>query len=303
MLIWTRGALTILVCALTTAPSLAAERTFDRHFDAPPGGKLTLDTERGSVVIVGREARQVVVHAEINGSDNFLARMQISAVQASDGVTVTGRTGSLAWFDWLFDFDRNRVLFTIDVPRDYPVDIHTAGGRLDVRHVEATVHGTTAGGSITIRDVRGSVYAHTSGGHIDAAELHGPAELYTSGGHIEVADATGDLDVRTSGGGIQLEHIDGKVEARTSGGAIEAQLLGNRGITLITAGGSITLSLPTTVHGSLDAHTGGGRVSSTIPLTSTGIASSNELRGTINGGGEPIFLRTSGGGIYIGPPD
>ncbi len=303
MLIWTRGALTMLVCALATAPALAAERTFDKHFDAPLGGKLTLDTELGSVVIVGRETREVVVHADMNGSDDFLSRMQINAAQGSDGVTVTGRERRGSWFDWLFDFDRNRVLYTIAVPRDYPIDIHTAGGSLDVRHLTASVHGETSGGSVTLRDLHGPIDAHTSGGHIDAAELQGPVELRSSGGRIEVTDATGDLDLRTSGGGIQLEHIDGKVQARTSGGSVEAQILSNRSVSLVTSGGSITLLLPANVRGSIDAHTSGGRVAATIPLTSTATASGTELRGTLNGGGEPIFLRTSGGSIDIGPLD
>lgn len=303
MAIWTRGAPSILVCALLTAPTLAAEKTFDKHFEAPPGGKLTLDTAPGSVVIAGREGHEVVVHADMSGSDDFLARMDIQAVRASDGVTVTGRMGRRTWFDWLLDFGRNKVLYTVDVPRDYPVQIHTSGGSLDVRHLNATVRGTTSGGSITIRDVRGSINAYTSGGRIDAAELHGPVQLRTSGGRIEVSDSVGDLDLRTSGGGIYLEHIDGKVQAVTSGGAVEAQILSNRGVSLVTAGGSIALQLPANAPGSIDAHTSGGRVESTIPLSVTEIASSNELHGTLNGGGEPIFLRTSGGSIHIGPLD
>ena len=300
---WIRTVLAIMVCALASAPGLAAQKTFDQHFAALPGGKLTLDAEVGSVVVVGRDGGDVTVHADLSGSGEFVARMQITAAQSSDGVTVTGRATTRPWLDWLFEFGNNKVLYTIQVPRDYPVNLHTGGGRLDVRHLNASLHGTTSGGSVTIQDVSGSISARTSGGHIDASQLNGPTVLHTSGGSIEVADATGDLDLHTSGGSIHLERIDGKVQASTSGGTVEAKVLTNRGLSLVTAGGSIALQLPASVHGSIDAHTSGGHARSEIPLSKTEIASGNELRGALNGGGEPIFLRTSGGSIHVGPLD
>jgi hypothetical protein len=303
MVTWIRAVLAIMVCALVTAPAVAAERTFDKHFDAPPGGKLTLDADVGSIVVVGREGHQLSVHADLSGFDDFAARMQITATQTSDGVTVTGRATSHPWLDWLFEVGHNKVRYTIEVPRDYPVNLHTAGGSLDVRHLNASLHGTTSGGSVTIQDVSGSISARTSGGHIDARQVNGPTVLRTSGGSIEVEDATGDLDLHTSGGGIYLERIDGKVQASTSGGRVAAKVRTNRGLSLVTAGGSIALQLPANVHGSIDAHTSGGSTRSAIPLSTTEIASRTELRGAINGGGEPIFLRTSGGSIFVGPLD
>jgi hypothetical protein len=223
MATWTRSALISIACTLAASASLAGERTFDQRFNAPPGGRLTLDTEVGSVAVVGGDARQAVVHAEISGSDDFLDHLHLSAVQDSQGVTVTGRVERDGWFGW---FGRERVHFTIDVPRDYPVDLRTGGGSLDVRDLKAALRGRTAGGSV------------------------------------------------------------------------DAELRGNRGISLVTSGGSIALSLPATVRASLDAHTGNGHVESNIPLSSTEITD-HSLLGAINGGGEPIYLRTSSGNIRI----
>jgi Toastrack DUF4097 len=308
MVMGIRPTLTILACVLMAGPALAAERTFDRHFTVSPGGHLSVDTDVGSVAITGGDGREVVVHADMQGPDDFLSRLDIQAAQDSQGVTVTGRLDHRAWLGWFDWFDwlasgQHGVRYTVTVPRDYPVDIRTSGGSLDVRHLTAAVRGTTAGGSITLRDVRGSINAGTAGGRIDGAELDGPTRLRTAGGSIEITDATGDLDVSTSGGGIHLERIDGKVRAMTSGGSVEAEMRANRGVSLGTAGGSITLLLPANAHGSIDAHTDGGRVDSVIPLSSTEIASRNELRGSINGGGELISLHTSGGSIHIAPLD
>jgi DUF4097 and DUF4098 domain-containing protein YvlB len=300
MATWTCRALAILGCALAAAPTLCAEKSFDRHFSALAGGQLAVDADVGSVAIVGRDARELIVHVDMTGSDSFLARLDVSAVQNATGVIVTERVTHRRFADW-FDFTPQNVRFTIEVPRDYPVTVHTSGGSLDVSHLKAPLHGRTFGGSITLNDVFGSIDTHTFGGSIDATELNGSTELRTFGGSIDVAHSTGDLDVHTAGGGIRLDDIDGRVTARTSGGSVIAKMRANRGMSLRTSGGGITLLLPADVRASIDAHTSGGSATSTIPLSSTRIAAHGRLRGDINGGGESIFLRTFGGGIQIAP--
>lgn len=297
MATWTFRALAILSCALATVPISAAEKAFDQHFNAAPGGRLTLDADVGSVTIVGHDSRELSVHAEMKGSSEFLAQLSVAAAQTATGVTVTERSGQHGGLAW--DSGPQSVHFTIEVPRDYPVDLRTAGGSIDVRHLQAQLHGTTAGGSVEIEDVKGPVNAHTAGGSIRASQLDGPTELLTSGGSIEVTHSTGDLDVKTSGGAIHLEDVDGKITAKTSGGGIRAQVRSNRGISLETLGGGIRLLLPGRTPANIDARTSVGRARSEIPLSSTEVDTPSHLRGAINGGGEPIFLRTSAGSIRI----
>jgi DUF4097 and DUF4098 domain-containing protein YvlB len=268
----------ILSLSLAASVSLAAQQSFDKRFNAPPGGHLTLDTDLGSVAIVGRDTNEVVIHADMSDSHH----LEITATQNSSGVTVTGRVTQRSWLDWL-DFTAPRAQFTIEVPRDYPVQVRTSGGRIDVRNLTASAEGRTSGGSIRMRNVVGAVNVHTSGGSID------------------IVDSTGDLDARTSGGSIELRSIEGRVAAVTSGGSIDAEVHTNRGVFLKSSGGTITLLLPENVRASIDAQTSGGRAHSQLPFSSTELAERSHVRGAINGGGEPIFLRTAGGGIHVEP--
>ena len=295
--------LLIIVAALGTSAALAAQKTYDKRLEAPPGGRLTFDADVGSVVLVGRDSPEVVIHADVQGSASFVAGFRISAEQNSSGVTVAAHTSHRDWFGWSdwFNFGSTRVRFDLQVPRGYPVELRTSGGRIDVRGLTASVRAATSGGSVAVQDVTGTVDAHTSGGSIEAERLNGPTRLTTSGGGIAVTDSTGDLDVHTSGGSIQIRNVDGRVAAHTSGGGIRVELRANRGVTLGTAGGSITLRLPRDAHGSLEAATSGGRVTSDFPLTTTRTAAGNDLRGSIGGGGPPISLHTSGGSIHIEP--
>ncbi len=290
----------ILAAILGTSLALAAQRTFDKRLDAPAGGQLTFDADVGSVSVVGRDAPQVVIHADLEGSQSFLDRLHISAVQTPSGVTISAQMDHSGWFDW-FSIGWNRVQFTVEVPRNYPVDLRTSGGSLDVRNLSAWVRGKTSGGDIHVENIAGSVNVHTSGGGISAERLNGSADLSTSGGRIGVTDSAGDLMLRTSGGGIRIQNDDGKVDAHTSGGSIEAQLRANDGINLETSGGSITLLLPQGTHASLDAQTSGGDVTSNLPVTTSGTVSGDHLHGDIGGGGPSIYLRSSGGSIRIEP--
>lgn len=294
--------LLLIAASLGTSAALAAHRTYDNRLNAPAGGQLTFDADVGSVEVVGGDTHEVVVHADLEAPESFLSDFHISATQTPSGVTISARKGHRDWFGWFdFNFGSTRVQFTVEVPRDYPVHLQTAGGELEIRDLSASVRGATSGGSVIVQNVTGTVDLHSSGGSIDAQRLNGPSRLSTSGGSIDVADSTGDLDLRTSGGGIHLRDDDGKVHAHTSGGSISAELRANRGIDLSTSGGSITVRLPQDTHATIDAETSGGRVSSDFPLTAAESTDKDHLQGAIGGGGAPVDLHTSGGNIRIGP--
>lgn len=256
--------LLVVLAASCIGSSLAAEKTFDRRLAAPAGGRLTVDLDYGAVSVVGSDTREVVVHADMGGSEGALSRLTISTQQDASGVRVTERADREGWFHG-FGGAAARVHFTIDVPRDYPILITTAGGALDLRSLRASVEATTAGGSITVRDIVGPV------------------------------------DVHTAGGSIWLEKVDGNVAAATSGGSVIAAVLGDHDISLRTSGGSIRLRVQATIRASLDASTLGGSVSSHIPLSSTERIGRSRLQGAINGGGHLIELHTIGGSILLEP--
>ena len=53
------------------------------------------------------------------------------------------------------------------------------------------------------------------------------------------------------------------------------------------------------VEVNLDAQTSSGQVKTDFSVTTTGNISKRHLRGTINGGGPEMYLRTSGGNIKV----
>jgi len=280
----------------------ASDRSFDKTFPATPGGTLTVETDTGSIRIAGADVHEVRVRATLSGAQSQLDDFETTATTDSRGVIVRGERRGSSWLDlsWLFGGGL-RVRYDIQVPRQYHLDLRTAGGSIELASLQGDVHGRTSGGRLRLDDLRGSVIdVRTSGGAIQADRLQGNVVLRTSGGSVTVADVRGELDIHTSGGSMRLTDIDGRLDARTAGGSIDATLSGaNRGVNLRTAGGSIRIAVPRDFKADVDARTSSGGVHSDLPIDSDRDDDRNSLVGDMNGGGPTLSARTSGGSIRL----
>jgi hypothetical protein len=280
-----------LLCAAVVA---FGGQKFDKKFDVKPGGTLKLNTDVGEVKIAGGASGAVTVLAEIDGRD--ADEFEVSAVQSGNDVEVTGK----AKREGFWNSFRADVKFTVTVPSEYNVAVHTSGGEIEVKAIKGQVRMETSGGGIAVIDGAGNVDGETSGGSIKAENVSGMVKLETSGGSIRGEGLDGDVSVETSGGSIKLGDVKGKVQAETSGGGIAVAVTGpNKGIRVETSGGGIDLSIGKSVGAELDAATSGGDVDCDLPITVKGKISGSKIKGTVNGGGPLIYARTSGGGIRI----
>lgn len=274
-----RRYLAFALVLIAAAPAGAAEKKLDRTYEVSPGGTLFVEADGASVHVSGSDSNQVVVHMVARGSEENLANTNLEASQKGNDVSVSLRRGKRSWFSFgSWNTDEN---IEVTVPRRYAIDVHTAGG------------------SVQLRDTVGSASLRTSGGSITANDVTGNVELRTSGGSIHTDTIRGDVNANTSGGDVRLLHVDGKIVGHTSGGSLHCSLVGaNRGISATTSGGGIELTLPRTTTGRVEASTSGGQVNSDLPLTSS-IREDSRLVGSLNGGGEPIYAHTSGGSITL----
>lgn len=277
----------------------AAERKFEKSFQVEPGGLLTVDLDAGSVEVKGGDGRSVSVVGLIEGDRDAIEEFRLDAQQGSAGVEVTGTMKKKLWKFW--DWDELDVRLTIEVPRSYNLRLRTAGGNLLVSGLEGRVDGTTSGGNIEGRGITGDIRIETSGGNIVFDGVTGELNGETSGGNVSVRRVKGPVRVETSGGNITLADIAGMVRAHTSGGDVRAEVRENRGVDLHTSGGDILISLPADARASLDASSSGGSVTCDVPVMMQGRLDESRVTGTMNGGGEKVRARTSGGDITIRP--
>jgi DUF4097 and DUF4098 domain-containing protein YvlB len=123
----------------------------------------------------------------------------------------------------------------------------------------------------------------------------------TVNGSIVASDVSGEIEVETTNGKIDVARCSGTVDAETTNGSISVELMqvrAGRGMRFETTNGRINLTLPPNIAANIDASTTNGKIATEIPIT-TQRFSRRSLRGTLNGGGTDIVLRTTNGGIEI----
>ncbi|MGH9423632.1 MAG: DUF4097 family beta strand repeat-containing protein [Thermoanaerobaculia bacterium] len=127
-------------------------------------------------------------------------------------------------------------------------------------------------------------------------------QIEDTNGTIEASDIRGSHKIETTNGRILLTRCAGDVDAETTNGSIEAELTtvnAGRGMRLETTNGHISVRLPRTFAARIDAANTNGSIDTNMPVTTSGTHDKHELRGTINGGGPDLRLRTTNGSIHI----
>jgi len=290
----------IAFLAVSFSGAAAGQKKFQQTFQVTPGGKLTLETDRGSLHIAGTPDNAVSVTADIEGRDEDVAGFEVTANQQGNDLLVRGKSenhGGIWPWNWA---SKLRVEYTIQVPLQYALQLNTAGGGVRVSGVEGSISGATSGGNVDMRGIKGELNFSTSGGNIIVDKSSGIIRMETSGGNINVTEVAGIIEVNTSGGNVRVSAAEGAVRARTSGGSVSVSLKGeNKGIYAETLGGSIMIEVQKNIRASIQAKTTGGSVRCDMPVTITGRLEKSRISGTVNGGGSLIYAHTMGGNIWI----
>jgi len=305
------GGIAALLLAL--AATARADYRVEKTLKLAPGGQFIIDSDAGSVSVVGSKEQGAKIVITAN-RDDVEELFSFSFDESAGVARVTARKKDR------FRTIRNLGLhYEVRVPVETRLSIRTGGGGIEASGTKGDAEFRTSGGGLEISSIAGKVDAETSGGGVRLREVTGDARVRSSGGGIQADYLTGALDAQTSGGPIRLERVEGDISADTSGGSIDINGAGGhvvaktsggsvtvafnrgnaRGGQLETSGGSIRVALDPSVSLNLDATASGGGVTASLPVTVSGHVSGSSLHGTIGKGGETLSLHTSGGSIHI----
>lgn len=303
------------------------EDNIKKSFQVEPGGKLILETDIGSIEVKGMDSRTVdveVIREVRTGSskkaEDLLEDFQIKFSQDGNDIYINAEYERTSWQKFWDNLRKNlRVKYIISVPRNYNVDLRTKGGSITTENIVGEARSRTSGGGLRFYRIQGPVWGKTSGGSIKISNCKGPAEVrtsgggitigevggnvfaHTSGGSIKIGLAEGEVDAHTSGGSITVEEVQGAIKARSSGGSVKAYISRQpeKDCRLTTSGGSVTVYMSEDIAVDVDARSSGGHVHTEFPVKIQGKLSKRLLKAKINGGGPQLYLRTSGGSIYL----
>jgi hypothetical protein len=314
--------LTASVIVFASAATLLAD-TEDRIRKSIPvqsATRFNLEADFGSIQVNTGSTSTIEVEAYFRGDppsrgdwDRMLKDFSIDVDRQGSTVYIRGRfrdgwkpAGSfgicrhmtdgkcLEYARWLRNLE-----IRVTVPAQLSTELRTRGGSISVGDLKGEVIARTSGGSLHFGRIEGPVNGETSGGSITLIAARGRAILHTSGGSIHIEDTAGEVNADTSGGSIQISRTTGRVVARTSGGSITIGQASSA-VDAFTSGGGISVTMASNAAFQLDASTSGGNVHSDFTVIgAVNDTGRNSLRGTVNGGGPLLHLRTSGGGIRI----
>ena len=126
-------------------------------------------------------------------------------------------------------------------------------------------------------------------------------DVTTSNGQIVLTALSGKVRARSTNGGVKATDLAGAVDARSTNGMVSVDLksLGPEKIYLGTTNGGVLLMLPETAKADVTAAWTNGGFSITGLKLETSQDARRHIEGRINGGGTPIELHTTNGGIRV----
>jgi TonB family protein len=191
--------------------------------------------------------------------------------------------------------------------------LKTGGGHIHAGVIGETAQVETGGGNVWIERATGRVTASSGGGQINFGEATGPIQARAAGGGVRVLRVSGPMQLDSNGGSIFLPRVDSPVRASTGTGKITAwltpalmktsgdsQLESRQGDIIVYVPRQLSVTIEATIDASLD-HLITADPSLPLVVSYTNGESGRQMHGecAINGGGDVVYLRTTGGNIQL----
>lgn len=249
----------VLIVVPVSAYAKTLTETIERTLDVRPGAKVVLSNVNGRIDITSWEQPRVQIVAAKEADADS---DDVAAVLRELRVEIQPRDGGV-------------IITTHEPKRDQ--GFHSIFDWLLGDHISTQVR-------YQIKVPRQmNLEVENTNGAIHVSDVSGTFELDTTNGKIEVVRCAGTLDAATTNGGIAAELV-----RVTKGQALRFE----------TTNGRIDLALPADFGADVDAATTNGAIRTDIPIATRAL-NRNSLRGTLNGGGTAVRMRTTNGPIDI----
>ena len=289
----------VVLMGAMVAPGAHAEEVV-KSYTVSGRAIVRVDTNDGSVRVTSSDSKQVEFRVQYEGLE-LGKNLRVDSRQDGDKVELTARmTGHWGW-----SWGKNSRSLHIEVrmPRDGDLQVDTGDGSVQAEEINGTVNIHTGDGSVKANGLNGNIDLHTNDGSITVDSLKGEIRLRTGDGSIEARNLDGKVEADSGDGhirivgrfdGLNVKTGDGSVDTRVQPGSKMASSW-----TIRTGDGSVDLVLPAEFQADIDATTGDGHISLGIPVTIEGTFSKSQIRGKMNGGGQPLTIHTGDGSIRL----
>lgn len=257
--------LLLLLGALLLTHSVAAE-DWNKTFTLTGKPDLRVETTDAKVTVDTWDQNTIEAHVHVVGYKIGPGGIDIYDHQTGNMVALEVRYPhrhfQISWGE------SHRVEIEVRMPREGRVELKTVDGSISLNGLKGDMALASVDGSQEISDVDGVLHARAVDGHIRAA------------GRFE---------------GLSLHTADGRIDATARAGSTMSSSWD-----IHTGDGSVNLAVPEKFAANIDFETHDGHLDVDMPITVTGHIKGNNMRGTLNGGGNLLSIHTGDGSIHVG---
>ena len=288
---------------LAAAAQGGSDKEFKQTVDLAAGGRLTLETFKGSIELTSWNQNKVEIVARIEPGDDVSSEYAQRSVEATEiEVRSDGRSLSIRSDykdvpcredgDWGWGFGNCSktlpyVHYQIKAPRNLSIRLEDHKSDIDISGFDGDLDLDTHKGTVKLADLTSEIRLDTHKGRVEASGLSGDIRLNTHRGRMRLAGLRGRVRVETHRGEISIDALEIDGSSR-----------------LETHRGHIVLSLPESQGFNVRGEIGRRADFDSdfdITLRAFGRRDRNRdrIEGTVNGGGPEIYINTYRGEIRL----
>lgn len=197
------------------------------------------------------------------------------------------------------------VEFKVYLPRRCDTDIESVNGEVRIEGLNKNVKVENVNGELFAANLSGDIEVDMTNGEIEMNSVSGEINIESTNGDIKIVNVEGTVEVETTNGGVNVDagKLDG-LSVENVNGAIEVSsdtpIIRGR-FEIKTFNGEVDLELPADSAFELIAETSFmGKIKNEFTLEGVTINKDHRgIRGTVNGGGAQVKVKTSMGTIRV----
>jgi hypothetical protein len=179
----------------------------------------------------------------------------------------------------------------------------TTSGDVRIAGARSGAKGETTSGDVMVADIENGVYCRTASGEVEAKNVSGNAELNCVSGNVTAENIKGDVEAETVSGSVRMMGISGAnvIKGKTMSGSVvyEGEISSSGRYSLQAHSGKVEMAIPSGSAFDFEASVFSGRINTEFDVVTSGKLDKKSIRGSVNGGGADVMLKTFSGNIYL----
>jgi hypothetical protein len=295
---------------LNPTESLAREKyteKFDKTVKLARDGKVIISNISGSIEVRTWDRAEVKIDALKTSRTDSEKQAKENFRNAEIVVTEEGKILRIKT-EYAKRYFRGRnkncsIEFKLTIPSGADADVNSTSGSVDIQNIGGSLKTDVTSGKTTIHGVGGPAKIKSTSGKVEITDAKNGVDCYVVSGSLIVKGVVGDLDLETVSGKVELSDAsDAKViKVKVLSGTIryDGELRSDGRYKMNTHSGNIYLTIPSNSAFDFDGQTFSGKIESEFDILVSGTISKKRIRGTVNGGGSQLELKTFSGNVYL----